>query len=144
MSVAVQIAAKVVGQKKPLFTDWRVPIPTGDGSGRLTLRDLISTIVMSEMAAFRERQETRRLAQVLTPQQIADGAARGKIDSGEREGDRQEVNEDAAVGTALQAFEDGLYFVFIDDVQQTTLDQQVFVGDDSRVMFVRLVALAGG
>jgi hypothetical protein len=144
MSVAIQIAAKVVGQKKPLFTDWRVPIPTGDGSGRLTLRDLISTIVVSEVVAFRERQETRRLAQVLTPQQIADGAARGKIDSGEREGDRQQVDEDAAVGTALQAFEDGLYFVFIDDAQQTTLDQQVFVGDDSRVMFVRLVALAGG
>jgi len=37
-----------------------------------------------------------------------------------------------------------LYFVFIDDVQQTDLDATVYVGEGSRLMFVRLVALIGG
>ncbi|MEO8392720.1 MAG: hypothetical protein ABI700_06990 [Chloroflexota bacterium] len=143
MSVTVQIEAKVVGQKKPVFSDWRIPIPPKEGSGGMTLRDLITAIVSDEVQAFQQRQEQRRLARVLSPEQIEAGAARGKIELGESEL-KQEVGEAAAIGTALQAFEDGLYFVFIDDVQQMALDQQVFVHDASRVLFVRLVALVGG
>lgn len=48
------------------------------------------------------------------------------------------------VHAALEAFEDGLYFVFIDDRQIETLDERVTVGAGSRVRFLRLVALAGG
>jgi hypothetical protein len=55
-----------------------------------------------------------------------------------------EVNEDAAVTTALQAFTDGLYFVFLDDVQQQDLDAEVLVRPESRLTFIRLVALPGG
>lgn len=143
MPETIQIEAKVVGQKKALFTDWHVPIPSGSGSAGMTLRDLITSLVISEVEAFRQRQEQRRLAQVLSPRQIEAGATQGKISAGEQD-IQQEVSGDAAVGTALQAFEDGLYFVFINDVQQTSLDQQVFVSHDSRVLFVRLVALAGG
>lgn len=140
----VAVEAKVVGQKRPLITDYRLPLPPElTGSGRMTLRDLITCIVIEEVDAFRQRQEERRLAQVLSPQDIEQGAKRGKIDSGERDL-LQEVDDDAAVATALQAYEDGLYFVFLDDVQQEALDQTIFVGEDSRVMFVRLVALAGG
>ncbi len=140
----VLVGAKVVGQRKPLFTDYHVPMPPDvNSSGRMTLRDLITKIVLHEVEAFRHRQEQGRLAQVLSPAEIEAGASRGKIESGERDM-AQEVDDDAAVGTALQAFEDGLYFVFLDDEQQESLDQTVFVNDDSRVMFVRLVALAGG
>lgn len=140
----ITVEAKVVGQRRPVFTDWRVPLPPeADGRRPLTLRDLITVVVNNEVEAFKGRQEERRLARVLTKEQIEEGAAKGKIESGEREF-QQEVNADAAVGTALQAFEDGLYFVFLDDVQQERLDQEVAVKNDSHLMFVRLVALAGG
>ena len=140
----ITVGARVVGKKRPLFVDYRLPLPLElTSSGRITLRDLITSIVLKEVEAFRQRQEDRRLAQVLSPQDIELGAVRGKIDSGERTG-QQEVDEGLAVSTALQAFEDGLYVVFLDDVQQESLDQTVFVGDDSRIMFIRLVALAGG
>lgn len=140
----ITVEAKVVGQRRPVFTDWRVPLPPdADGRRPLTLRDLITVVVSNEVEAFKQRQEERRLARVLTKEQIEEGAAKGKIESGEREF-TQEVNTDAAVGTALQAFEDGLYFVFLDDVQQERLDQEVAVKNDSHLMFVRLVALAGG
>ena len=142
--LTIQVEAKMVGKKSPLFTDWHVPLPPEfSHSGRKTLRDLISLIVMQEVEAFRERQEKRRLAQVLSPAEIEAGAARGKIDLGERDLD-QEVDEHEAVGVALQAFEDGLYYVFLDEVQQENLDQTVFVGPNSRLMFIRLVALVGG
>jgi len=45
---------------------------------------------------------------------------------------------------ALQAFEEGLYFVFIDEVQQANLDSEVFLKMDSKVVFLRLTALVGG
>lgn len=140
----LSISAKVIGQKKPVFTDWRVPLPPDlDGSRNPTLRDLITVVVGKEIEAFKLRQEQRKLAQVLTAAQIQEGAERGKIDVGERDL-QQEVDEQAAIATALQAFEDGLYYVFLDDVQQESLDQTVIVGADSHLMFVRLIALAGG
>ncbi len=70
-------------------------------------------------------------------------AARGRVDFGGRNL-HQRVDADQAVGTALEAFEDGLYFVVIDGRQYESLDEQVAVGADSRVTFLRLVPLAGG
>jgi hypothetical protein len=140
----ISIAAKVVGQKKLVFTDWRIPLPPNtNDSGRFTLRDLINLIVLREVEAFKERQEQRKLAQIFTAAQIQEGAARGKIDMGEKDFE-QNVSEKQAVAAALQAFEDGLYFVFIDDIQHEDLDQTVFLADDSHIMFARLIALAGG
>ena len=140
----ISVAAKVVGQKKLVFTDWRIPLPpNADDSGRFTLRDLITAIVRREVESFKERQEQRKLAQIFTAAQIQEGATRGKIDMGDKDFE-QVVNEDEAVSTALQAFEDGLYFVFIDDVQHESLNQTVFIGEDSHVLFVRLIALVGG
>jgi hypothetical protein len=57
---------------------------------------------------------------------------------------QQSVDVEDAVAVALQAFEDGLYYVFIDDVQQTHLDGEVFLKSNSRVVFLRLTALVGG
>lgn len=140
----VTIAAKVVGQRKPVFTDWRIPLPPDyDGSRPLTLRDLLTLIVAKEVEAFKQRQEQRKLAQIFTKEQIEQGAERGKIDMGERDL-QQSVEVEAAIATALQAFEDGLYYVFIDEVQQETLEQTVFVHEHSHILFVRMIALAGG
>jgi hypothetical protein len=143
-AATMTVEAKVVGQRKRAFSDWQIPLPPeARGGSPITLRDLITYIVIREVQAFRERQDERRLARILSADEIAQGATRGKIDMGERDL-QQEVNENAAIAAALQAFEDGLYVVFVDDAQQERLDQTVVVGADSHLMFVRLVALAGG
>src|ERR1051325_10267661 len=104
----ISVAAKVVGQKKLVFTDWRIPLPpNADDSGRLTLRDLIIAIVRREVEAFKERQGQRKLVLIFTASQIQEGATRGKIHMGDKDFE-QVVDEDEAVSTALQAFEDGL------------------------------------
>ena len=145
MSVSIVVEGKVVGQKRPLFTDWRVDLPPLDENrgDHLRLRDLITSIVIKEVEAFRLRQEERKLARVMSRQQIEQDVIGGKVDPGERDL-QQEVNVDKAIAVALQAFEDGLYFVFIDDVQQTHLDSEVFLKTNSKVMFLRLTALVGG
>lgn len=138
------ISGKALGRKKPLFADFSVPFPPdlGDG-GATTLRDLISRVVRSEVEAFKQRQEERKLFRALTTRQIGEAAARGKVEMGGTDlGQKVDVEE--AIGTALQAFEDGLYLVVVDEKEQRDLDAQVFVQADSRVTFVRLVMLAGG
>ena len=140
----VTIEARAAGKRKPLIPQWQIPLPP-DETGRgepLTLRKLIGRIVVAEVAAFDARQEQRRLVHVLSPAEIEHGVARGKIDSGGRQLD-QEVVPEQAVGNALQGFEDGIYLVLIDGREQRDLDEQIFLGPDSHVTFLRLVMLAG-
>jgi len=136
------VEAKRIGQRRPIFSGWRIDLPESSGD-HIRLRDLITRVVLEEVEAFQKRQQERLLARVLSPAEIEAGRIKGKIDSGERDL-QQQVDPDEAVGVALQAFEDGLYYVFIDGVQQTNLDSEVFLQPESQLTFLRLVALAGG
>ena len=139
------LSVKALGRRKPLLDDWSVSLPPEfEGDDGVTLRQVIARIVQGEVAAFRQRQADRRLIQVLTSREIAEGAARGKIISGESEVEPQAVETDEAIATAWQAFEDGLYLVAIDGQEQRSLSQQVYLRSDSRITFIRLTLLAGG
>lgn len=139
------VRGKSLGRRKPLFADFSVAPPPGlRGDGGVTLRDLIDHVVREEVAAFQRRQRDRLTLHVLSARQIEQAAERGKIDSGGSDVQPQDVDPDAAVATAVQAFEDGLYFVAIDDQQAHDLDRQVFLRPDSQVTFIRLTLLAGG
>jgi hypothetical protein len=138
----VSIAAKIVGRRQPLLQGWSVDIE--DERDRLTLRDLLADIVTAEVEAFHQRQEQQRLPRVLTKEAIAWGTAQGKITMGDREFEPQIVDPQTAIDAALQAFIDGLYYVFIDDVQYESLDLEVRLQPHSQVLFLRLVALVGG
>jgi hypothetical protein len=139
------IGARALGRKKPLFADWSLPLPPDleRGDGGVTLRDLIDRVVHAEVAAFRQRQEERRLFRALTAADVERGVARGKVDSGGRDL-KQTLDEEESVAVALQAFEDGLYLVIVDGREQRDLDREVRLTPDSRVTFVRLAMLAGG
>lgn len=139
------LCARVIGRRKPLMPDWQIPWPpeeNGGGGESLTLRDLITRVVREEVRAFKERQEARKFIRVLTEAEMQAGLEKGRVDSGGRE-TYQEVDAEQAVGTALQAFEDGIYLVFLDEEEQRDLDKQVFVRPDTKLTFVRLVMLAG-
>ena len=145
MSVNILVDGKVFGQKRPLFTDWHIELPpVNENNGdRLKLRDLIRSIVDKEVDGFRNRQEDRRLARVMSRREITQGVEHGKVDPGEHDLE-QFVDKEESVAVALQAFEDGLYFVFIDEVQQTNLNSEIFLKTNSKVVFLRLTALVGG
>lgn len=129
---------------KALFPNFQMPLPPQWQGTTITLRTLLDAVVRAEVTAFQERQEKRTVLQALTTAQIAEGVAKGKIDSGGSPDAMQSVSADEAVQTALQAFEDGLYYVFINDAQKESLEDTFLVGLDTRVTFLRLVALAGG
>ena len=134
------IQARATGRRRPLVPDRQLP---SEGWGAQTLRELIERVVRDEVAAFEERRAERGFLRVLTERDLAAGAERGRIVSGgQPRGPRPDP--DAAVGVALQAFEDGLYLVLIDGEQQRDLDAQVLVSEETTLTFLRLVALAGG
>lgn len=142
---SITVEGKVIGQRRPLFDGWELPmLPVWELDARsVSLRSLIEGVVRAEVEAFRLRQERKSMIQALTQADIERGLVKGRIDPGGR-GKTAEVDGDEAVHMALQAFEDGLYYVFVDDEQQTELDAAVPLRSESRVTFLRLVALAGG
>jgi hypothetical protein len=140
------VSGKALGSRKPLFADWSVPFPPDlqDGGDNLTLRELIARIVAAEVEKFNARQIENQTFRALTEKQIADAAAKGKVDMGGRDHPPQHVEKEQAIATALTAFEDGLYIVVLDGEEQKELDKEVFIQPDSRVTFIRLTMLAGG
>ena len=139
------IETRVIGKKARPLDDWSVPTPPGQGDagdGGVTLRELIARVVRAEVKAFEQRERARRLVRVLSDRDIEEGGERGKIDSGGR-APTGTVDVEAAVGAALQGFEDGLYLVILDGTEQRDLDRQVFVHSESRLVFLRLTFLAG-
>jgi hypothetical protein len=139
------IETRVVGRRARPLDRWDVPTPPRSDDregGGLTLRELIARVVRSEVAAFERREQVRQLLRVLSESQIAEGTARGKIDPGGH-APTGPADPDAAVGAALQGFEDGLYLVVLDGVEQRDLDGQVYLAAESRLVFLRLTFLAG-
>ncbi len=145
MTLTILVDAKVLGQNRSLVKDWNLDLPPlwEQGGSRKNLRDLITEIVSEEVIGFQKRQDERKLARVLSGREIEQGVYKGKVDSGESNSSLP-ANKESAIATALQAFQDGLYYVFIDGVQQIDLEKEVFLKTQSKVLFIRLVALAGG
>ncbi len=142
----ITVSGKALGSRRPLFADWSVPFPPDLNSegDRLTLRELIARVVAAEVEKFNARQIENQTFRALTERQIADAAARGKVDMGGRDHAPQKMDPRDATAAALTAFEDGLYLVVIDGQEQKELDREVFLKPDSRLTFIRLTLLAGG
>lgn len=138
-SSTLTISGKVLGKSQNLFTSWQMDLPAQSA----TLEELLERIVRSEVQAFQARQADRRLTKVLGLVDIEAGVAAGKISSGGSELD-QVVDVQGAVKTALQAFKDGFYLVFVDDEQQEDLQATVVLTGSSELLFLRLTPLVGG
>jgi hypothetical protein len=133
------ISGKILGKSQNLFTTWQMDLPKQSS----TLEELLIQIVTTEVKAFQARQADRRMTKVLGLVEIEAGVAAGKVSSGGSELD-QAVDVQGAVETALQAFKDGFYLVFIDDVQQEDLTAKVTLTGSSELLFLRLTPLVGG
>ncbi|MBB6051203.1 hypothetical protein [Armatimonas rosea] len=133
-----------------LFGRGRALFPSFETSSVLsecspTLAALIEGIVREQVDAFHQRQESRAVLTALSAEAITAGLAAGRVaPSLPDETPAQHVDVEVAIESALTAFRDGLFFVFIDDIQCEVLEAPVALRPDSRITFLRLVALAGG
>lgn len=101
-----------------------------------------------EVATYQERQNRVGLLNVLTEPELTAGAAAGKVAAAPQARSDQarsgNVDVQDATRVALRAFSDGLYYVFLDDVQIKSLSQPLTLRSDSTLLLLRLTALAGG
>jgi hypothetical protein len=115
--------------------------------GPVSARRLIEAAVTAEVAAHAARAEEASLVRVLTDASLRDDLARGAVRAGgpqeEGFGTVTSVDVSSAVQTALLAFEDGIFKVFVGD-DELTDDADAAIDDGAALLFLRLVPLAGG
>lgn len=136
----LSLTLKQLGRKKALTTR---NYSLGNFPSQPTLTELLTRIVTLEVNAFRERQTDNQFLRALTETELLEAAQTGKISLGGQEF-TQEVNTDEAIQTAIQAFQDGLYYVFNGETQIEYLTDVVNLEIRQDIMFLRLVALVGG
>jgi hypothetical protein len=141
MATAVMVEAAVPGRRRAGTAEHPLEIELADGEVRL--RDLVEAVVRAEVAAFAERARMRSMLTVLTARALNEGLAVGAVRHGETESPSA-VDVDAAVATALQAHADGIFRVLVDDEPADDLEETITLHSNSRLLFLRLVALAGG
>lgn len=107
-----------------------------------TLADLLRAVVTKEVDRFNEARESPKLFAFLTPAQIQEQSADGKIGFGAL-ANRELADQDAAIATALQAHTDGVFLVFVDDEEIRSLDAAITLETGTVVTFLRLTFLTG-
>ncbi|WP_232337323.1 hypothetical protein [Deinococcus arboris] len=132
------VETKIVGRRTP-FERRPLEVPAGPQ----TLQSLLTHLVHAEVAAYHERQEQVGVLRVLTERDLTEGALGGRVAVAPQAPGGTVTPEDA-VRTALTAFGDGLYYVFLDEEQLESLQAPLTLRPDSTLLLVRLTALAGG
>lgn len=154
MTVAVRVSATETGHRRKGVRehDLVLALPAGE----VTARQLIEAAVTAEVAAYQARAEEASLVRMLTKKSLDADLARGAVrtggprDGAEPGGADIAVAEPGGVGVpeavdaALLAFGDGLFKVFVGDRELTDDGAALPVTDGVALLFLRLVALAGG
>lgn len=116
----------------------------------LSTQDLLTAIVRKQVNDFNQRiAQQNELKQNSKPQPLGTALiddylhSVGKVDF-DTMTNLTPADSDKALQTALQAFLDGLFVLFIDDEEVQSLSQMVSIYDGCQLSFVRLTFLAGG
>lgn len=132
------VNVKSVGKRKPALNAVSYTLPDGIA----TLRDLITAVVRIETERYNARETEKMLLPFLTEAQIEDQSVAGKVGFGRIYAERK-ADPKAAVETALQGFEDGLFRVIVNDSEVKESDASIRLNEGDTLTFVRLSFLAG-
>ena len=106
-------------------------------SERISVRDLIHRRILHEVDAY-NREEPGYFKGLVQP---TDAEA---TLNGYKLRKRRRLDAHAQYEKALRAFESNGFFMLVDDRQVEDLDQEITVGRDTQVRFVKLLPLVGG
>jgi hypothetical protein len=113
------------------------PLVLVDMPERVSVRDLIRTRVREEVArANADRSQSLSLL-------VAPVDAERTL-NGYRLRNERLIDWERQAEVAVEAFEEQRFFVFVDDTQVEALDEEVALGADTEVRFLRLTPLVGG
>ncbi|WP_328801824.1 hypothetical protein T3H97_04605 [Paenibacillus sp. LX16] len=133
------VTVKSLGKRKPALARQELELSPAPG----TLRDLITATVALNVQKLREKQESVALIPFLTGEEVQAQGEIGKVGFGSIYNEGVPDIKDT-VNTAMQAFEDGLYRVFVCDEETIELDAPLSLKDGNEIVFIRFTMLAGG
>ena len=107
-----------------------------------SLRELIEASVKTCVSAYRQRGLDADHPRPLTDEQLDGMREIGKIAFGVQYNEN-DLDEAAAVNTAIVAVQDGLVRVFRENIELTDLDGRLKITEGDRFTFVRLTMLTG-
>ena len=134
----VFVRVKALGKRRDVLPPQPYALPDGIGS----LRELLTAFVETEVERYNGKDSEGPLLTALSADEIAMQAESGKVGFGRLWSDRK-ADTERAVKTAIQAFEDGLVRVLMDETELRELDAPLTVPEGSVFTFVRLTFLSG-
>lgn len=139
----INISVKQLGKKHPLIASTGVEIE--EIQLPPTLRKLIEAIVSQQVENYNEKNiENDEAGNIQKPLQnylsILTDTGKAGFNSIYNQ---NKVNLAEAQRTAIQAFEDGLFLVFLNDNDLHRLDEPIMLTPESTITFIRLTFLAG-
>lgn len=137
-AMEIYFTVKSIGKRKPFLTKKEHILSYVPA----TLKELITEIVAHHVREYNERNEESQLIAFLTEEEISTKATLGKVGFGSKYDDRQ-ANEEASIQTALVAFEDGLYKVFLREEEVLELSSKIDIQDGDDIAFIKFTMLAG-
>lgn len=134
----IYLSVKQAGKRKEFIKKQQIeltPTPT-------TLRELLTQLVRLQVEAYNRKETDDRLLQALLPEDLDTLAETGKIAFGQRQDDRQ-ADAEQAISTALLAYQDGLFRVFLNDEELTEPDTALELPEGAVLTLIRFTMLAG-
>ncbi|MDN4604822.1 hypothetical protein P5G61_26590 [Paenibacillus sp. F6_3S_P_1C] len=134
----VWITVKSLGKRKPALAKQAAELPeTTD-----TLRQLIKNMVAQQLKALQDKKSEGEWLAYLMSEDIHEQGAAGKVGFGAIYNEGVPDTE-GAMDTAITAYEDGLFKVFLNDEELQGLDEPLIIQEDDNVVFIRFTMLAG-
>lgn len=134
----IYFRVKAAGRRRPVLE--LVEASLSDHAS--SLRDVIQEIVTEQVRRYNARSIDQAIFPYLSAAQLEDQAQSGKVSFGAAYDDRQ-ADEAQAIANALQAFEDGIYKVLVDEKIVERLDQPLELREGAVFTFIRLTLLSG-
>ncbi|XMO86216.1 hypothetical protein AAFN75_15605 [Algibacter sp. AS12] len=106
------------------------------------LKDLLVACVSSKVKDYNSKRENNQLLSFLTPSQIQEQSETGKIGFGDI-ANYNLADEQASIETAIQAYKDDMFLVFINDEEITDLNENISLTPDTNITFLRMTFLTG-
>lgn len=135
----LHISIRQLGKKRNALTSVPCELPEAPAS----LRILISSLARSGAAEYNRRlREGEGIIRPMTAEQLHAAEAVGKLAFGIVYGEKP-ADPVKAVKDAVLAYEDGLFRVFLNQEELTSLDAPLDMQDGDELTLIRLVMLTG-
>ncbi|MCH1624554.1 hypothetical protein [Fredinandcohnia quinoae] len=134
----VYVSVKQAGKRRAFLTKEELELKNQPTS----LRALITEVISMKVEEYNDKALDSPLVQYLSFDEIETEIQTGKVGFGYRTNE-QKADVEKAIETAILAYTDGLYRVFVEDKEIEKLDEPLTIQEGDILTFIRFTMLSG-